>query len=268
LRDAMKKETQLFFESILRTDGSLMDVLTGDYTFVNERLAKHYGIDGVKGEEFRRVSLTGTGRCGVLTHGSILTLTSNPTRTSPVKRGKWVLECLLATPPLPPPDNVPPLADDGKQLTGTLRQRMEKHREDPTCASCHAPMDPIGFALENFDAVGQWREKDGGLPVDAKAKFPGSGAKFNGARELAELLARTRSNDFYRSAAESALTFALGRGVEPADQPAVDQIVADLRSSDGQFSKLIFGVVNSVPFQMRRDQPNDPRQQARVEVLP
>lgn len=251
MRDAMKRETRMFFESIMREDRSLLDILTADYTFVNERLAKHYGIDGVKGEQFRRVSLADTPRRGVLTHGSVLTLTSNPTRTSPVKRGKWVLENLLGAAPPPPPPDLPPLISDGEKLTGTVRQQLEKHRADPTCASCHAPMDPIGFGLENFDPIGAWREKDGAHPIDATAAFIG-GPEFTGPRELAELLATTRRNDFLRAATENTLTFALGRGVEPYDQPAVDTIVKTLQADDAKFATLILGVVKSVPFQMRR----------------
>jgi len=251
LRDAMKRETQMFFESILKSDASLLDVLTADYTFLNERLAKHYGIEGIAGENFRRVSLKETARRGVLTHGSVLTLTSNPTRTSPVKRGKWVLQNLLGTEPPPPPPDIPPLVQEGKELTGTLRQRLEQHRADPGCASCHAPMDPIGFGLENFDAIGRWRDKDGKLPVDPSSQFV-DGQKFTGAVELTQLLAKTRRNDFYRAVTENALTFALGRGIEPFDQPAVDTIVDELRKNDGKFSTLIAGIVNSVPFQMRR----------------
>jgi mono/diheme cytochrome c family protein len=259
LRDAMKRETQLFFQSILKNDASLLDVLVGDYTFLNERLAKHYGIDGVTGEQFRRVSLKGTPRRGVLTQGSVLTLTSNPTRTSPVKRGKYVLQNLLGVEPPPPPPNVPPLVAEGKELTGTLRQRLEKHREDPMCSSCHAPMDPIGFGLENFDAIGRWRDKDGKLDIDSSSEFV-SGDKFSGAKELTALLAKTRQNDFYRSVAENALTFALGRGVEPFDQPAVDKIVDELKKNDGKVSTLISGVIDSTPFQMRRGGNNQPDQ--------
>ncbi|HYO09797.1 MAG TPA: DUF1592 domain-containing protein [Tepidisphaeraceae bacterium] len=251
LRDAMKRETQLFFESILREDRSVLDVLTADYTFLNERLARHYGIGGVEGEEFRRVSLADKPRRGVLTHGSVLTLTSNPTRTSPVKRGKWVLESLLGAAPPPPPPEIPSLEKDGQATTGTVRQQLEKHRADVTCASCHAAMDPVGFALENFDAIGRWRDTDGAAPVDASAKLP-DGKTFTGPIELARVLAETRKNDVLRSVTESALTFALGRGVEPHDYPAVDQIIAELRKSDGKFSTLVTGVVKSVPFQMRR----------------
>jgi hypothetical protein len=268
LRDAMQKETQLFFESIVRDDRSVLDVLTGDYTFVNERLAKHYGLADVKGEEFRRVSLQGTPRRGVLTQGSVLTLTSNPTRTSPVKRGKWVLENLLGVEPLPPPQNVPPLdKSHGEEKGLTLRQRMEKHRADPTCASCHAPMDPIGFALENFDAVGAFREKDGSDRIDPSAVLP-DGSKFSGAAELTALLVKTRRDDFLRAATEATMTFALGRGVEPYDQPAVDKIVDDLNRNNGRFSTLVMGVVNSVPFQMRRAEADQPQQQARVGGMP
>jgi mono/diheme cytochrome c family protein len=263
LRDAMIRETQLFFTHIMREDRSLMDVLTADYTFVNELLATHYGFKdaaAVKGNEFKRVSLAGTPRRGVITHGSVLTLTSNPTRTSPVKRGKWVLENLLGSPPPPPPANVPPLDNEGRQLKGTLRQRLEQHRESKACASCHAPLDPIGFGLENFDPIGAFREKDGDAPVDATSAFV-NGPTFTGSIELVELLARTRKKDFYRSVAEASLTFALGRGVEPYDQPAVERIVRDLQANDGKFSTLIYGVVDSVPFQMRRaDVPSGPAQ--------
>jgi hypothetical protein len=168
-----------------------------------------------------------------------------------VKRGKWVLENLLASPPPPPPANVPPLDSEERQLKGTLRQRLEQHRASKACASCHAPLDPIGFGLENFDAVGAWRDKDGDAPVDASSAFV-NGPKFDGALELIDLLVRTRRKDFYRSVSEAALTFALGRGIEPYDQPAVERIVRDLQAHDGRFSSLIFGVVESVPFQMRR----------------
>jgi len=198
------------------------------------------------------VSLADTPRRGVLTQGSVLTLTSNPTRTSPVKRGKWVLENLLGVEPLPPPQNVPPLDQSHREEAKlSLRQRMEKHRADPTCASCHAPMDPIGFALENFDAVGAFRTKDGSDKIDASAVLP-DGSKFSGANELITLLAKTRKDDFLRAATEATLTFALGRGMEPFDQPAVDRIVDDLNKDNGRFSTLVMGVVKSVPFQMRR----------------
>ncbi|HEV2294378.1 MAG TPA: DUF1592 domain-containing protein [Tepidisphaeraceae bacterium] len=265
LRDAMIRETRLFFTHIMREDRPLMDVLTADYTFVNELLARHYGLSNdVKGNDFRRVSLAGSPRRGVITHGSVLTLTSNPTRTSPVKRGKWVLENLLGSPPPPPPANVPPLESEARQLTGTLRQRLEQHRESKACASCHAPLDPIGFGLEHFDAIGAWREKDGDAPVDATSAFV-NGPTFNGSIELVELLAKTRGKDFYRSVVEACLTFALGRGVEPYDQPAVERIVRDLQANDGKFSTLVQGVVDSVPFQMRRATEMSPGSSAQAE---
>jgi hypothetical protein len=254
LRDSMRRETELFFESILKEDKNPLEILTANYTYVNARLAKFYGIPGFdadeKNREFKRVSLEGTKRRGVLTQASILTLTSNPTRTSPVKRGKWVLESLLGVAPPPPPPDVPAL-ENGKQLTGSLRQRMEQHRADPNCASCHAPMDPIGFGLENFDAIGRWRDSDGKDKIDASSSFT-DGSKFNGPGELIELLAKTRQSDFYRALTEAAMTYALGRGVEPYDQPAIDRITAQLRKPDAKFSTLLLGVINSTPFQMRR----------------
>ena len=251
LRDSMQRETQLFFNAIMREDRSILDVLTGDYTFVNEKLAKHYGIADVKGNEFRRVSLKDTPRRGVLTQGSVLTLTSNPTRTSPVKRGKWVLENLLGVAPPPPPPDVPALIADGKKLEGSLRKQLEMHRADPMCSSCHAPMDPIGLSLENFNAIGAWRDKDGDAAIDASASMP-DGTKFTGPAELAKMLAETRRDDFYRAATAATMTFALGRGVEPTDEPAVDKIIENLQQNDGKFSSLVMGVIHSVPFQMRR----------------
>jgi mono/diheme cytochrome c family protein len=250
LREAMRRETQLFFETIMGEDRNLLDVLIADFTFVNERLAKHYGLPDVKGDEFRRVSLADTPRRGVVTHGSVLTLTSNPTRTSPVKRGKWVLENLLGAEPPPPPPDIPEL-EEHKEVSGTMRQRLEAHRADPGCASCHAPMDPIGFGLENFDAIGAWRDKDGADPIDATSAFA-DGTEFTGAAELMALLAQSRRGDYYRSLAQNMLTFALGRGVEPYDQPAIERIVKDLHENDAKFSVLIDAVVRSVPFQMRR----------------
>jgi hypothetical protein len=177
-----------------------------------------------------------------------------------------VLENLLASPPPPPPANVPPLDGEGRQLKGTLRQRLEQHRESKACASCHAPLDPIGFGLENFDAIGQWREKDKDQPIDSSSAFV-NGPKFTGAIELIDLLAKTRQKDFYRSVTEAALTFALGRGVEPYDQPAVAQIVRDLQTHDGKFSSLILGVIDSVPFQMRRAEVRSDATSARADGI-
>jgi hypothetical protein len=251
LRESMRKETQLFFNAVLREDRSVLDFLNGDYTFVNQRLAEFYGIKGVTGDEFQRVSLDGTPRRGVLTQASVLTITSNPTRTSPVKRGKWVLENLLNTPPPPPPPDVPPLANDGRPATGTLRQQMEQHRADPACASCHSQMDPLGFGLENFDAIGKWRDKDGKDPVDPSGKLA-TGEPFAGAVELENILADQRRDQFLNCIVEKMLTYGLGRGVEPFDRPAVEQILAGMKKDDLKFSSLIMEIVNSTPFEMCR----------------
>ncbi|MEW6161657.1 MAG: DUF1592 domain-containing protein, partial [Verrucomicrobiota bacterium] len=220
LRAAMQKETELFFEHVVREDLSVLTFLDSDFTFANELLARHYGLSGVSGPDFQRVSLKGTPRGGLLTHGSILTITSNPTRTSPVKRGKWILETILGTPPPPPPPDVPELKE-GKELTGTLRQRMEQHRDNPLCASCHARMDPIGFGFENFDAVGVWRELDGGAPIDPAGQLV-SGERFQGPAELRKILLQAKRDEFVRSLSEKMLTYALGRGLEYYDKCAVD----------------------------------------------
>lgn len=249
LRDAARHETEKLFEYVLREDRPVTEFLTADYTFVNERLAKHYGIDGVKGADFVKVSLKGTQRGGVLTHASFLALTSNPTRTSPVKRGKWVLENILASPPPPPPPGVPPL--DRKELKGTLRQRMDEHRANPVCASCHAKMDPIGFAFEHFDAVGRFRDKDGSEAIDAKGVLT-SGESFEGHSQLNAVLAGSKRDDFIRCISEKMLTYALGRGLEYYDRPAVEAIRGRLEKDGLKFSALIRSVVDSVPFQMRR----------------
>jgi hypothetical protein len=241
----------MFFGSIMREDRSVLDFLNADYTFVNEQLAKLYGIDNVKGEQFRKVSLEGTPRRGLLTQGSMLTITSNPTRTSPVKRGKWVLENMLGTPPPPPPPDVPELKNDGHPETGTLRQQMEQHRANPACASCHARMDPIGFGLETFDGIGKFREKDGDAPVDASGQLV-TGETFKGPTELAQILATKKREDFIHCLAEKMLTYALGRGLEYYDGPASDKIAAAMEANDYKFSTLIMEVVKSTPFQMRR----------------
>jgi mono/diheme cytochrome c family protein len=256
LRSAMRKETELYFGSIIRDDRSILDVIDADYTFVNERLAKHYGIAGVKGDQFRKVKLTDGVRGGVLTQASVLTVTSNPTRTSPVKRGKWILEQILGTPPPPPPSEVPPLADDKKgPLKGTLRVRMEQHRANPSCASCHAKMDPLGFGFENFDAVGAWRDRDGGDPVDPSGELP-SGQKFRGPKELKQIL-KSRKNDVTRCLAEKLLTYALGRGVEYYDTCALDAIVEGTAGGGYKFSRLVVEVVKSDPFQKRKGRGSD-----------
>ncbi|MFO0953175.1 MAG: DUF1592 domain-containing protein [Isosphaeraceae bacterium] len=251
LRTAMIRETELFFGSIIQDDRSVFDLIDSDDTFVNERLARHYGIKGVKGDQFRRVKLTDGVRGGVLTQASVLTVTSNPTRTSPVKRGKWILEQILGTPPPPPPGEVPELQDDAKgRLTGSLRQRMEQHRANPNCATCHARMDPLGFGFENFDGIGAWREKDGNFPVDPSGVLP-NGKTFQGPKELKAIL-KARQKDFVRCLAEKMLTYATGRGVEYYDACAVDRIVEGTVSDGGRFSKLVLEIVQSDPFQKRK----------------
>jgi hypothetical protein len=251
LRAAMLKETELFFEAVMREDRNILDLIDADFTYVNERLARHYGIDGVYGDEFRRVSLAGKPRGGLLTQASILTVTSNPTRTSPVKRGKWVLEQILGTPPPPPPPNVPELATDEKaQLTGSLRQRMEQHRINPNCAVCHTNMDALGFAFENFDAVGAFRTNDGAFPIDPSGTLP-DGKSFQGPAELKTML-KGKKELFSRCLTEKMLTYALGRGVESYDRPAVEAILAALARNDYRFSRLVLEIVQSEPFRLRR----------------
>jgi hypothetical protein len=252
LRGAMRTETELFFANIIRQDRPILDFLTADYTFANERLASLYHLPGVSGNEFRKVSLQGTPRRGVLTQASVLTVTSNPTRTSPVKRGKWVLENLLAQPPPPPLPNVPPLSEAKEDVAAaTLRQRMERHRQDPICASCHAQMDPIGFSLEHFDGIGAWRDKEGAFAIEDSGELK-SGEKFSGAEGLIEILARQKRNNFVRCLTEKLLTYALGRGLEYYDRPAVDGIMKNLARQDYRFSVLVLEVAKSAPFQLRR----------------
>jgi Protein of unknown function (DUF1588)/Protein of unknown function (DUF1592)/Protein of unknown function (DUF1585) len=256
LRSAMQKESELFFECIVRDDRSILDFIDADFTFVNERLAKHYGITGVKGEEFHRVTLTNGQRGGILTQASVLTITSNPTRTSPVKRGKWILENILGTPPPAPPPDVPELAEDKEVvLKGSLRQRMEQHRANPACAVCHQQMDALGFAFENFDAVGAFRTKDGKFDIDPAGEMPG-GQKFAGPAELKQIL-KSKSDLFGRCLAEKMLTYALGRGLEYYDRCAVDEIVGKLQRADHKFSALVIAIVQSDPFQMRRGRRSD-----------
>jgi mono/diheme cytochrome c family protein len=245
LRTALGKETELFFESMIREDRSLLDLLDADYTFLNERLARHYGISGVHGTEFRRVTVTNDERKGLLGKGSVLTVTSYPNRTSPTLRGKFILENLLGSPPPPPPPNVPSLKEDKDASQLTMRQRMEQHRANPVCASCHARMDPLGFALENFDGLGRWRSG-----VDAAGVLP-DGTKIDGPIGLRKVLLE-RKDQFVATATERLLTYALGRGVEPFDMPAVRTIARDAAARDYRWSALITGIVTSVPFQMRR----------------
>jgi hypothetical protein len=251
LAGAMERETEMLFETIMRDDRSVLDFIGADYTFVNERLAKHYDIAGVEGEAFVKVKLPPNRPGGILGQGSFLTLTSNPNRTSPVKRGKYVLENLLGTPPPPPPPEVPNLDDKNrKELHGTLRQRMEQHRTDPVCASCHARMDPIGFGLEHFDGIGAWRDKDSGEAIDPAGQLV-SGENFKGPGELREILLTKKRASFLRCVSEKMLTYALGRGVEFYDRTAIEKISAALEKNP-KFSTLVTEVVKSVPFQMRR----------------
>ena len=254
LRAAMREETERFFQAIVQEDRSLLDFIDGRFTFLNEPLARLYGIPGITGNEFRRVALTGDARGGLLAQASILTVTSNPTRTSPVKRGKWVLEQLFGTPPPPPPPNVPKLADDKNDkkepLTGTLRQRMEQHRKDPMCASCHARMDPIGFGLENYNAIGAWRTTDGNLPVDASGTLPG-GQSFHGPAQLKAIL-KAQKTQFVRCLSEKMLTYALGRGLDFSDKRTVENIVNRVARQDYRFSALITAIVQSDPFRLHK----------------
>jgi hypothetical protein len=250
LRADMRRETEMLFAHVMRENRSVVDLLDANYTFVNDRLANWYGLKNVKGGQFRIVSLKGTPRGGVLTHASVLTLTSDPNRTSPVKRGKYVLENILGTPPPPAPDNVPELESDA-ELKGTLRQQMVKHRENPVCASCHQKMDPIGFAFENFDAVGRWRTLDNGEPINAASQLD-SGEKFRDATGLRKILAVRKRDLFVRCLTEKMLTFALGRGLEFYDKRAVDGIVKQMERDGFKFETLVMGIVKSLPFDMKR----------------
>ena len=251
LRQAFQRETELYLTHVVREGRSVLELLDSNYTFLNQRLAEHYKIPGVYGSHFRRVELTDARRGGLLGQGSILTVTSYPNRTSVVQRGKWVLENLLGTPPPPPPADVPALAavKNGKQRS--LREALEVHRANAICKSCHARMDPLGFALENFDGVGSWRLDDAGIPVDAKGKLPG-GREFEGPGGLKQLLLNEHKDEFIQTMAEKLLMYALGRGLEPVDQPAVRAIARRAAVEKYRFSALVAGIVDSVPFQMRR----------------
>jgi hypothetical protein len=254
LRDAMRRETELYFENIMRENRSVLELIDSNYSFLNERLAKLYGVEGVTGNEFQKVVFKDNKRGGVLTQGSVLTITSNPTRTSPVKRGKWILENIVGAPPPPPPPNVPELKE-AKDMKGSLRQRMEVHRENAMCASCHARMDPIGFGFENYDGVGKWRDMDGAYPVDAGGKLL-SGEEFRNAGELKAILVAQKRNEFLECLASKMLTFALGRGMEYYDRPSIDEIVKRLAKDHYRFDALVLGVVQSPAFQLRRGEGN------------
>jgi hypothetical protein len=253
LRLAMRRETELFIDNIIRNNGSVIEFLDANYTFLNERLARFYGIPGVTGPEFRRVEVGNTERGGgVLAQASVLTVSSYSTRTSPVLRGKWILENLLNAPPPAPPPGVPPLDDTKTGQAGTLRQQMEQHRKNPACSSCHSRMDPLGFGLENFNAIGAWRTEDGKFPLDVSGAFP-DGRSFQTPAQLKALLKAGQDRDaFVRSLTDKLLMYAIGRGLERYDRPAVATIAAKLPSQDYKFSQLVLGIVNSLPFQMRR----------------
>jgi hypothetical protein len=250
LRMSAEQETRLFFEHLISEDRSVADFLDADYTFANEYLSQFYGLSDVKGPEFRRVSLAATPRRGVLGQASVLTAASYADRTSVVLRGKWILENLLNAPPPPPPPNVPDLDATHVGVDATLRQRMEAHRANAVCASCHSKMDPLGFGLENFDAIGSWRDREGKAPIDASGTLP-DGQTFKGPVELSAFL-RSHSDAFVQCLSEKMLTYALGRGLETTDRPAVKKIVAGVTAAQGRFSSVVLEIANSMPFQMRK----------------
>ena len=253
LRSSMIRETELFFEHIVKNDRKVTEFLDADYTFINDRLAKHYGIAGVRGSEFQQVKLQSQQRGGLVSMASFLTVTSNPTRTSPVKRGKWVLDNLLGQPPPPPAPDVPQL--EATPLKGTLRQQMEQHRANPSCAGCHAKLDPLGFGLENYDGIGGWRTTEKADKIDSSGVLP-DGKKFEGPAELRKVLLG-KSDLFRRCLAEKLLTFALGRGLEYYDKCVLDELVAKLKSADDQFSALILAIAESDPFTKRQSQRSE-----------
>jgi hypothetical protein len=250
LRDAMVEETQLFFQSQVREDRPVQDLLRANYSYLNERLARHYSIQDVYGAHFRRVVLTDDRRFGLLGQASVLMVSSYAHRTSVVLRGKWILENLLGAPPPPPPPNVPPLKEnDGKSKPTSLRERMEEHRKNPVCAACHSRMDPMGFALEHFDAIGKWRDTDSGAEINSTITL--AGVTVDSPKAFREALL-SRGNEFTRTITEKLLTYALGRGVVPADAPVVRQLVRDMKPNDDRWSALVLGIVESMPFHMRR----------------
>ena len=250
LRDDMRRETELLFAHIMRGNRSVLELLSAEYSFLNARLATHYGVKNVAGNHFRQVSLKGTGRGGILGHASILTITSDPNRTSPVKRGKYVLENILGTPPPPAPPDVPELEVSGANK-GTLREQMVKHRTNAICASCHEKMDPIGFAFEHFDAIGRYRTKDNGEAIDSAGKLD-SGESFKNATELRQILTSKKSDLFARCLTEKMLTYALGRGLEYYDKRTVDSIVKRLEKNGYRFNELVGGIATSLPFDKKR----------------
>jgi mono/diheme cytochrome c family protein len=254
LRIAFKRETELFFTSVINEDRSALDLINADYSFLNERLARHYGVPNIYGSQFRRVTFTNGQRGGLLGHGSVLLATSQANRTSPVVRGKWILENLLGTPPPSPPADVPSLEETPVQ--GTLRQRMEQHRKNPVCAACHTVMDPLGFALENYDPVGAWRTHEGATPVDVEGAMP-DGTVFNGVLGLRKALT-AEPEIFLTALTEKMMIYATGRGMEGYDRPALRAIVRKAAANDYRFSSFIMGIVNSLPFQLRQALPLTP----------
>jgi hypothetical protein len=245
IRDFSRTETYHLFLYVLRENMSVLRLLDADFSFMNEKLARFYGIPGVQGDKFQLVSLKGQKRLGILTHASVLAVTSNPTRTSPVKRGKWILDNVLGTPPPPAPAGVPEL--DKAELVGTLRQQIEQHRANPACASCHKQMDPLGLALENYDAVGRWRTSDRGNPIDASGELP-TGEKVRTPGDLIRLLRDQKSEQFVRTLTEKLMTYGLGRGLEYYDRCAIDQILAKASKNDYRFQELLLGIITSDPF--------------------
>lgn len=251
LREAMREESERYFEHVLRKNRSVLELLDSNYTFVNEKLARHYGLAGVTGREFQRVEVANDQRGGVLTHASVLTITSNPNRTSPVKRGKWLLQQVLGTPPPPPPPIVEKLNESPDAVEGaSLRDRLMRHREHSVCASCHNQMDPIGFALENYDAIGRWRTKEEQFPIDPSGELAG-GVKFESAREFKQKLSVSGKKRFFRCLVENMLTYALGRGLESQDFCTVESIRKRLEADDGRIQSIILGIVESNAFQFR-----------------
>jgi hypothetical protein len=252
LLENMRRETRLFIGAIFRENRSVLDLIDGRFTFVNGPLARYYGIGGVDGEAFQRIELHGPDAersSGIVTQASILSISSYATRTSPVLRGKWVLDTLLGTPPPPPPDGIPPLEEKDLGTAASMRQRLEQHRADPACAACHNAMDAIGFGLENYDAAGAWRTKDGNFDIDNSGRLP-NGKSFAGAQALKGVL-RAEEGLFARNFAEKLLTYALGRGLERSDRASIDEISRDAAADNYRFGTLVHQIVNSSPFRMR-----------------
>jgi hypothetical protein len=257
LRQAMRRETELLFEHVMREDRPVGELMTANYTFMNDRLARHYGVADIYGSQFRKVALTDPNRYGLLGQASILTVTSQPNRTSPVLRGKWILENVLGTPPPSPPANVPPFPEnEAGKVPRSVRERLENHRKNPVCASCHSIMDPIGLGLENFDAIGQWRTREPGGAVDASGHMA-NGKPIDGPVSLRDAVTAD-PEQFVRVFTAKLMTYALGRGLEYYDMPTVRGIVADAARDGYKFSAVVTGIVESVPFRMRVAQPREP----------